>query len=152
MAENVHPRLEKGRGVITAIAMSIVALFASRARARMRASASNWPIWGTSAASTRNVSRDTALTQFWAGDGGGAHEMEMGRRVTIAITTIIAQAANAFADMACWGSVLIGKIGVGIPSKEFAVMMINLHFTPLKFLFGSAGVEASAGSLTQKPA
>ena len=113
---NVHPSLELDRRVNTAIAMNIVkAIFASRA------SASNWPIWETCAARTQNVIRDTALTHSWAGDGGGAREMEMESRASIAITTTIAQAANAIADVAGGpGFVLIGKVGVGVLSKELA--------------------------------
>ena len=112
---NVHPSLELDRRVNTAIAMNIVkAIFASQARA------TNWPIWETCAARTQNVSRDTVLTNSWAGDGEGAREMEMESRVSIAITTTTVKAADAIVNMACLGFVLIGRIGVGGLSKELA--------------------------------
>lgn len=115
---NVHPSLELDRRVNTAIAMNIVkAIFASLA------GATNWPTWETCAARTQNVIRDIALTHSWAGDGGGAHQrIKPGNRVTTAITTTTAQAANAFAEVIGGGSdfVLIGTVGVGGLSKELA--------------------------------
>ena len=112
---NVHPSLELDRRVNTAIAMNIVkAIFASLA------GATNWPTWETCAARTQNVIRDIALTHSWAGDGGGAHEIKQGNRANTAITTTTAKAADAIVNMAGLGFVLIGKVGVGVLSKELA--------------------------------
>ena len=78
----------------------------------------NWLIMETRAARAKNVSRDTVLTHG-PGNTGGAHQrMERGARVTTAITTTTAKAADVIATMAGGlGFARTGRIGRGVTTE-----------------------------------
>lgn len=88
--KNVHPSLELGPGVCTAIRMtSVKAVFASRASATHERRTEH------RAPAAESACRDTALTER------GVHpKMELGKRVSIAITMTIVKAVFASAPLA----------------------------------------------------